>query len=124
MLTKTKWILAGGAAAVALSPVAAFASGYEGPSGAAPDAIESVQSGSLVADAVSGVTPAFDPTAAPTDAPSATAATPNTPATSQTANTPRTPQTAHTPNTPASPVTAKSPVTPNTPNTPASPASA
>ena len=33
MFNKTKWILAGGAAAVALSPVAAFASGYGGHAG-------------------------------------------------------------------------------------------
>ena len=29
MFNKTKWILAGGAAAVALTPVAAFASGFD-----------------------------------------------------------------------------------------------
>ena len=51
MLTKTKWILAGGAAAVALSPVAAFASGFDANPAQQGTSVASVQAGSLAADA-------------------------------------------------------------------------
>jgi anti-sigma factor RsiW len=48
MLSKTKWILAGGAAAVALTPVAAFASGFGSEVSASGVVVESAQSGSLL----------------------------------------------------------------------------
>ena len=64
MFTKTKWILAGGAAAVALTPVAAFASGFEATSTQqTSSSVTTVQAGSLAADATAGVLPAVDPTA-------------------------------------------------------------
>ncbi len=129
MLDKTKWILAGGAAAVALTPVAAFAAGY-GPFGfnASSEVVaESVQQSDAVAltavdDAMNVVDPtpvtpntAMSPKTANTPATPATAITPNT------ANTPNTPKTALTPNTPN---TANTPVSPATPKSPLSPRSA
>ena len=109
MLNKTKWILAGGAAAVALSPVGALASGFEVSSPQqGSSVVTTVQSGSLAGDATAGVLPAVDPTAV----------TPNTANTANTPNTairptpppPRPARGQHEP--PASPVSAKSPVSP------------
>lgn len=67
MLTKTKWILAGGAAAVALTPAAAFASGYDafGPGAGSGIAVASVQSDSIAADAVTGTVTAANPAVDP-----------------------------------------------------------
>lgn len=118
MQNKTKWIIAGGAAAFVLAPVAAFA---------LPALSDQPIGGSgFVAHAAE---PTKDPTAKPSPgdsgkpsaAPTQTANTPNSTVTPPTPNTTVTPQTANTPNTPQ---TAKTAPSPKSAVSPASPKSA
>lgn len=115
MLTRTKWILAGGAAAVALTPVAAYAGGYDFGLDR-PGSSVVVESDSLADDAVQNLVPEVDPTATSPVTPqtAASALTPNS------ADTPASPVSAKSAVSANSPVSAKSAASPNSPKSPAS----
>lgn len=120
-MNKTTWTIIGGAAAVALSPVAAFGvaslsdRGVSGAPLAGDGIVVRAAAATTGPDAGSG-TAADHPSGDPTGSQTVSAPSPISPLTARTPASPPTPSaspnTANTPNTPNSPISPRSPATP------------